>query len=101
MPACYSPPPGFPTWSAARVLRRGAGLRPHRCRRHHLSSLRLFGLGTLQGDQAVTAVLLAVLANVAFKSGLATAIGGAALARQVLPGMAAVAAGLVAGWLLL
>ena len=66
-----------------------------------LSSLRLFGMGTLQGNQAVTAVLLAVLANIVFKSGLATVIGGAALARQVLPGMAAVAAGLVAGWWLL
>lgn len=66
-----------------------------------LSSLRLFGLGTLQGDQAVTTVFLAVLANIVFKGGLATVIGGADLARQVLPGMAAVAAGLVAGWLLL
>ncbi len=65
-----------------------------------LSSLRLFGLGTLHADQAVTTVLLAVLANIAFKSGLATVIGGAALARQVLPGMAAVAGGLLAGWLL-
>lgn len=65
-----------------------------------LSSLRLFGLGTLHADQAVTTVLLAVLANIAFKGGLATAIGGTALARQVLPGMAAVAAGLLAGWLL-
>ena len=66
-----------------------------------LSSLRLFGLGNLRAEQAVTTVFLAVLANIAFKSGLATVIGGAALARQVLPGMAAVAAGLVAGWLVL
>jgi hypothetical protein len=43
-------------------------------------------------------VLLALLANIAFKSGLVAGIGGAGLARQVLPGMAAVAAGLVAGW---
>lgn len=64
-----------------------------------LSSLRLFGLGTLHADQAVTTVFLAVLANIVFKSGLATAIGGAPLARQVLPGMAAVASGLLAGWL--
>jgi uncharacterized membrane protein (DUF4010 family) len=65
-----------------------------------LSSLRLFGLGNLQAGQVATTVMLAVLANIAFKSGLATVIGGASLARQVLPGMAAVAAGLVAGWLL-
>ena len=64
-----------------------------------LSSLRLFGLGNLQAGQVVTAVLLAMLANIVFKSGLAASIGGADLARQVLPGMAAVAAGLVAGWL--
>lgn len=64
-----------------------------------LSSLRLFGLGNLQETQVITTVLLAMLANIAFKSGLAASIGGAALARQILPGMAAVAAGLVAGWL--
>ena len=63
-----------------------------------LSSLRLFGLGNLQAEQVATTVLLAILANIAFKSGLATAIGGARLARQVLPGMAAVAGGLVLGW---
>lgn len=64
-----------------------------------LSSLRLFGLGNLQEAQVITTVLLALLANIAFKSGLAASIGGTALARQVLPGMAAVAAGLVVGWL--
>jgi uncharacterized membrane protein (DUF4010 family) len=65
-----------------------------------LSSLRLFNLGSLQGEQTVNAILLAILANIAFKSGLASVIGGAALARQVLPGMAAVAGGLTLGWLL-
>jgi uncharacterized membrane protein (DUF4010 family) len=64
-----------------------------------LSSMRLFGLGNLQPQQVRTTVLLALLANIAFKSGLAASIGGTALARQVLPGMAAVAAGLVLGWL--
>lgn len=64
-----------------------------------LSSLRLFGLGNLQAEQVATAVLLALLANIAFKSGLAAAIGGGTLARQVVPGMAAVAGGLVLGWL--
>ena len=64
-----------------------------------LSSLRLFNLGNLRIDQTANAILLAILANIAFKSGLASVIGGAALARQVLPGMAAVAGGLVLGWL--
>ncbi len=66
-----------------------------------LSSLRLFGLGNLQAGQVATTVMLALLANIAFKSGLASVIGGGALARQVLPGMAAVAGGLVLGWLVL
>jgi uncharacterized membrane protein (DUF4010 family) len=65
-----------------------------------LSSLRLFNLGNLQIDQTANTILLAVLANIAFKSGLAAVIGGAPLARLVLPGMAAVAGGLVLGWLL-
>ena len=63
-----------------------------------LSSLRFFGMGNLQGGQVVTAILLALLANILFKTGLAAGIGGSALARQILPGMASVAAGLVAGW---
>ncbi len=66
-----------------------------------LSSLRLFNLGNLSDDQAATAILLAVLANITFKSGLAGVIGGGALARRVLPGMAAVAGGLLLGWLLI
>jgi uncharacterized membrane protein (DUF4010 family) len=64
-----------------------------------LSSVRLFNLGSLQSEPTANAILLAVLANIAFKSGLAAVIGGSALARQVLPGMAAVAGGLVLGWL--
>ncbi len=63
-----------------------------------LSSLRFFGMGSLQPDQVTTTLLLALLANILFKTGLAAGIGGAALARQVLPGMAAVAGGLVVGW---
>lgn len=65
-----------------------------------LSSLRLFGLGNLQANQVVTTIFLAVLANIAFKSSLTIVIGGPALARQVLPGMVAVATGLLAGWLI-
>ena len=66
-----------------------------------LSSLRLFNLGNLASDQTATAILLAIVSNIVFKSGLASVIGGAALARLVLPGMASVAAGLVVGWLLI
>ncbi len=66
-----------------------------------LSSLRLLGLGTLTHHTALTAILLALLANIAFKSGLALMLGGLPLARRVLPGMAATAAGCVAGYALL
>lgn len=63
-----------------------------------LSSLRLFGLGTLSGGEALTAILLALLANIAFKTGLTLVIGGSGLALRTLPGFAAVALGAVAGW---
>ncbi len=66
-----------------------------------LSSLRLFGLGTLGPHQAETAILLALLANIAFKSGLTLFIGGTELARRTLPGFAAAAFGLTAAWLTL
>jgi uncharacterized membrane protein (DUF4010 family) len=62
-----------------------------------LSSLRLYNLETLAATQTVTAIALAVLSNLAFKSGLVIAIGGAALARHVLPGMLAIAAGIGTG----
>lgn len=63
-----------------------------------LSSLRLFGLATLSADQAITSILLALLANIVFKSGLTLVVGGAPLARLVWPGMATVALGAVAGF---
>ncbi|MFN3593937.1 MAG: MgtC/SapB family protein [Thiobacillaceae bacterium] len=63
-----------------------------------LSSLRLFGLGTLTGDQALAAILLALLANIAFKTGLTLVIGGGRLALRTLPGFTAVALGALAGW---
>jgi uncharacterized membrane protein (DUF4010 family) len=64
-----------------------------------LSSLRLFGLGSLNGHQAATAILLAVLANMVFKAGLTLGIGGGRLARRALPGFVAVGLGAVGGWL--
>ncbi|HEU0220016.1 MAG TPA: MgtC/SapB family protein [Gallionella sp.] len=62
-----------------------------------LSSLRLFNLGQLSEQQTVTAIALAVLANLAFKFGMVIFIGGWALARQVAAGFGAIACGIVAG----
>jgi len=59
-----------------------------------LSSLRLCNLETLAATQTVTAIALAVLSNLAFKTGLVIVIGGGALARHVVPGMLAIAAGI-------
>jgi uncharacterized membrane protein (DUF4010 family) len=62
-----------------------------------LSTLRLFNQQTLEAAPAVTAIALAVLSNLVFKSGLVIAIGGKALARQVLPGLVAIGVGFIAG----
>ncbi|HLA36737.1 MAG TPA: DUF4010 domain-containing protein, partial [Rhodocyclaceae bacterium] len=65
-----------------------------------LSSLRLFGLAKLSAAETVTAIALATLANLTFKTGLVIAIGGASLSRRTLPGLAAIAIGLIGGlWL--
>ncbi len=66
-----------------------------------LSSLRLFNLEKLAAEQTVIAISLAVLSNLVFKTGLVIMIGGMALARRVLPGMLAIAAGLGGGLLFL
>jgi uncharacterized membrane protein (DUF4010 family) len=63
-----------------------------------LSGLRLFGLGNLDAGQVRTMILLALLANILFKTGLAAFISGPALAKRVLPGMLAVASGLCLTW---
>lgn len=62
-----------------------------------LSTLRLFNQQTLAATPAVTAIALAVLSNLVFKSGLVIAIGGKVLARQVLPGLVAIGVGFIAG----
>jgi uncharacterized membrane protein (DUF4010 family) len=62
-----------------------------------LSSLRLFNLDKLAADQAIIAIALAVLANLVFKAGLVAGIGGRALTQRALPGLGAIALGLVAG----
>ena len=65
-----------------------------------LSSLRLFGLGNILAEQAETVILLALLANIAFKTLLAGILSGGTLARPVALGMALCSAGLLATWLL-
>jgi uncharacterized membrane protein (DUF4010 family) len=62
-----------------------------------LSTLRMFNLERLLPAGAVTAVALALLANLAFKIGLVISIGGKSLARQALPGLLAIGAGLGVG----
>lgn len=65
-----------------------------------LSSLRLHNLGQIQATQAVMAIGLALITNMLFKFGLVVVIGGKPLARQCLPGMAAIVVGMIAGLLL-
>jgi uncharacterized membrane protein (DUF4010 family) len=65
-----------------------------------LSSLRLFSQGKLVAEQAVLAITIAYLSNLAFKFGLLTFFGGRALARHASPSMCAVALGVLVGaWL--
>ncbi|MCK9283700.1 MAG: MgtC/SapB family protein [Rhodocyclaceae bacterium] len=61
-----------------------------------LSTLRLHTLQKLETAPAVTAIALAVLSNLAFKAGLTLTIGGVGLARHALPGLIAIALGIVA-----
>lgn len=62
-----------------------------------LSALRLYNLDKITQLQAVVAIVLALLSNLAFKIGLVVAIGGAALTRHALPGLLAIGLGLGAG----
>lgn len=68
-----------------------------------LSSLQLFSLDRLTGEQLATVVAIAIASNMGFKFSLALTLGGRALARRLaLPGLAAVAggaAGLVFLWM--
>lgn len=61
-----------------------------------LSSLRLFSLGKLGAEQTVTAIVLALIANLTFKFGLIVFIGGTLLAKRCIWGMGAVAVGAAA-----
>lgn len=66
-----------------------------------LSSLRLFNLGQLSEHQAVTAIAIAFLSNIAFKFGIVVFIGGWALAKHVATGFGAIACGVLLGLFLL
>jgi uncharacterized membrane protein (DUF4010 family) len=62
-----------------------------------LSSLRLFSLERLTLEVAVTAIGIAMLANLGFKLGMAAVIGGPDLARKAAVGMGVVGLGLFGG----
>lgn len=66
-----------------------------------LSTLRLFNLGKVQAINVVNVILLAVLANLVFKSALTLGLGGWAKMRHAVAGMGAVALGLILGWLIM
>lgn len=66
-----------------------------------LSTLRLFNLGTLPAMNVVNVILLAVLANLIFKSALTISLGGWAKMRHAVAGMGAVALGLISAWLIM
>ena len=66
-----------------------------------LSTLHLFDLNKLTEQPTVVAIVLAILANLIFKAGLVISIGGANLARHVMPGLLAIGAGLGGGLLIL
>ncbi|MEW6563193.1 MAG: MgtC/SapB family protein [Pseudomonadota bacterium] len=62
-----------------------------------LSSLRLFSLQKLTGDQTVTAITLAFVANMTFKFSLVFSIGGKELAKHVATGFGAMTVGVATG----
>lgn len=65
-----------------------------------LSSLHLFEQGKLLSDQAVLAISIAYLSNLAFKFGFVVVIGGRDLARRCAVGVGAVASGVALGALI-
>jgi uncharacterized membrane protein (DUF4010 family) len=65
-----------------------------------LSALRLYNLERIPATEAVTAVTLALMANLVFKIGLVVSIGGGQLARHALPGLLAIGGGMAVGLLL-
>lgn len=66
-----------------------------------LSTLRLLTLGQTQAPAALTAIVLALWANLLFRLGLTAIVGNRPLAWRCLPGLAAVGIGAGLGLLLL
>lgn len=66
-----------------------------------LSTLRLFNLGQVPAGNVLNVVLLAVLANLVFKSALTIGLAGWHTMRHAVAGMAAIALGLVLAWLIM
>ena len=66
-----------------------------------LSSLRLFNLGKVPSFNVINIIVLALLANLAFKSVLTISLGGWAKMHHVAAGMGAVALGLILAWLII
>jgi uncharacterized membrane protein (DUF4010 family) len=62
-----------------------------------LSSLQLFNTGKIDAGTAVTAIVVAYIANIIFKLAIALVAGSKALARQCAPAFLASAAGLLLG----
>lgn len=62
-----------------------------------LSSMRLFNLGKIALHVTVIAIGLAMIANLAFKTGIAVVVGGRPLGLKILGGMGAVGTGLACG----
>ncbi|HET7776891.1 MAG TPA: MgtC/SapB family protein [Azospira sp.] len=63
-----------------------------------LSSLRLFGMGKLSLAAAVNSIVIAFLANLAFKLGIVLSVAGPALGRRIGLGFLALALGTLGGW---
>lgn len=64
-----------------------------------LSTLRLHALDKISSAQASSAITLAFLSNLVFKSGLVLLICGWRVARHAIAGMGATGLGMVAAWL--
>ncbi len=66
-----------------------------------LSTLRLFNLGKVPSFNVINVIVLALLANLAFKSILTISLGGWAKMHHAVAGMGAVALGLILAWLII
>ena len=65
-----------------------------------LANARLHQQGLAAADEVGRALLLATLSNLIVKGGIVVSVGGGALARRVLPGLAAAAVATLAALVL-